>query len=57
MGQIKHSIAEDGVYNIELNGEIILSIKLDKELNQIVAETKNEVYAGPVDLIRFSTDV
>lgn len=54
---MKHYIKDD-IYYLEDEGQIVLSLKIDKEFeNQIVITTAKEVYAGPVDCISFWTEV
>ena len=54
---MKHYIKDD-IYYLEDEGQIVLSLKIDKEFeNQIVITTSKEVYAGPVDYISFYPDV
>ena len=49
---IRHEIKDD-VYQISIDGKIVFTIHLDKQLDQVVINTGKEVYAGPVDLIAF----
>ena len=56
MNEFYHEIDEQGVYHIFQNEKPILSIELDKELEQAIIKTDKEVFAGPVDLIKFSGD-
>ena len=51
-----HEIDEQGIYHIIQDEKTILSIEIDKELEQVIIKTDNEVYAGPINLIKFSGD-
>lgn len=51
-----HKIDEQGVYHIIQNEKTVLSIEIDKELEQIIIKTDKEVYQGPIDFINFSGD-
>jgi hypothetical protein len=49
-----HEIKDNVYYIYDDEGRAILSIALTEESNnQIVLSTDNEVYAGPIDFIRF----
>lgn len=55
---MKHFIENNSYKIVDDNNIIILSIDLDVTLpnNQIVIKTNNEVYAGPVNFIKFKED-
>ena len=49
-----HEIKDNVYYIYDDEGRAILSIALtDEPNNQIVLSTDNEVYAGPIDFIKF----
>lgn len=55
---MRHEIANDTYRIYDDAGVEIFSVTLDNSRNgnQITVSTRHEVYAGPIDLIRFSGD-
>lgn len=54
---IKHYIdLTTNSYIVEQDDKIIMSVDLDQTNDQVIIRTPNEVYAGPVDLIKFKED-
>lgn len=59
-GEIKHYIDKDNIYKLELDGELVLTIALDKEYNAIVVEKLSEpqeVFEGSPRYISLTSDV
>ena len=54
---MKHAISENVYYIYNDDGHVLFSVKLtDEPGDQIVIYTDKEVYAGPIDLIKFSEE-
>lgn len=51
-----HIINDEGIYEIYQDGKVVMTIELDKDLEQVIIKTNKEVYQGPIDFINFSGD-
>ena len=55
---MRQEIRENSYYLLDEDGNVLLKITpTDMPGNQIIIETKQEVYAGPIKFIRFSGDI
>ena len=55
---MKQEIRENIYYLLDEDGNVLLKITLtDMPGNQIIIETEQEVYAGPVSLISFDQNI
>lgn len=55
---MKHYIKDDIYYLEDEKGEVVFTLRIEKEFeNQVIITTSKEVYAGPVDYISFYPDV
>lgn len=43
-------------YIIEKDDKVVMSVDLDQTNDQVIIKTPKEVYAGPIDLIKFKED-
>ena len=54
---MKQEIRENCYYLLDEDGKVLLKItSSDLPGNQVIIETEQEVYAGPVNLISFDTN-
>ena len=51
-----HIINDEGIYEIYQDDKVVMTIELDKDLEQVIIKTDKEVYQGPIDFINFSGD-
>ena len=52
---MRHYIEDNYYYIVDEEGWVLLKIRLLPEVdgNQVVIETENEIFAGPIELISF----
>ena len=55
---MKQEIRENSYYLLDEDGKVLLKIiPTDVPGNQVIIETEQEVYAGPIKFISFSRDI
>jgi hypothetical protein len=55
---MNHEIMDNIYFIYDKNGNVIFQVELtDLPNNQIIIRTNKEVYAGPIDFIRFDENI